>query len=75
MAVSEIAYTQILGVPVVIWGGITTLLMLLLTAAVGFLNAKGIHTIPFKYHKPCAFATIILAFCHAALVILSNTGL
>jgi hypothetical protein len=35
------------------------------TATVGFLNLKGIQTIPFKWHPRLALTTIIIAVIHA----------
>ena len=59
------ALTLFLGKPLVMYGGIVTFLLLLFTATVGFLNFKGIQTIPFKWHPRLALTTIIVAIVHA----------
>lgn len=46
------------------YGGIMTLLLLLSTATIGYLNLKGIVKIPFKWHPRIAIATIIVAIIH-----------
>lgn len=63
--INNIALTQFLGQPLVMYGGISTLLLLLFTAVIGFLNFKGIWVIPFKWHPRLAIITIIVALVHA----------
>lgn len=63
--IQEIAFTLILGKPLLMYFGILALLLLLFTATVGALNFKGISTIPFKWHPRLAMATIIIAIIHA----------
>ncbi len=63
--ISQIAYTQIAGLPIVAYLGSLTLLSLLSTALVGFLNFRGNTTIPFKWHPRLAATTITLALIHA----------
>jgi cytochrome b561 len=63
--VQTLALTPFLGLPLVVYGGITTLLLMLFTATVGFLNFKGIHVIPFKWHPRLAVTTITVALIHA----------
>ena len=65
--VMSIATTLLFGKPLVMYGGILTFFLLLFTASVGFLNMKGIRTIPFKWHPRLAGATIIMAVLHAIL--------
>lgn len=66
--VSEIANYIILGRPFFIYFGILALLSLLFTASISFLNVRGIHFIPFKWHPRMAVLTIILALAHAIMV-------
>jgi len=73
--ISELAYADVLGLPVIVWGGIATLLMLCFTAAIGALNRRGIHAIPMKYHMPAALATVTLALIHGAVGLASTIGL
>lgn len=63
--ITQIAYYPVLGIPIVAYFGMVTLILLLTTAAVGFLNFRGNTKIPFKWHPHLAFATIILAIIHA----------
>ncbi len=62
--IHTLALTMFLGKPLVMYGGIFTLLLLLFTATVGFLNFKGISVIPFKWHPRLALTTIIVALVH-----------
>jgi hypothetical protein len=75
MALSEIAYTVVLGQSIVAWGGLSTLLLLALTFACGFLNKRGNHIIPFKYHGPLAALTLVVALLHGGLALAANMGL
>jgi len=58
------ALTTFFGLPLVAYGGLTTLVLVIFTATVGFLNFKGIHTIPFKWHPVLALITITVAIIH-----------
>ncbi|HII98747.1 MAG TPA: hypothetical protein HA272_05720 [Methanoregula sp.] len=69
--VGQIAYTLIFGKPVIVYLGILTLALLLLTAAIPVLNRNGIRTIPLAWHPRCAIATICLALFHGMLGILA----
>jgi len=69
--VGQIAYTLIFGKPVIVYLGILTLALLLLTAAIPVLNRNGIRTIPLAWHPRCAIATICLAIFHGMLGILA----
>jgi len=75
MKISEIAYSEFLGLPAIMWGGIITLLMFALTAAIAILNHRGIRKIPFKYHKPLAILSLALGLIHGLLGMLSYLGL
>ena len=63
--IHNIALTLIFGAPAIMYGGILTFLLILFTATVGYLNFKGIQTIPFKWHPRLAIATLIIATMHA----------
>lgn len=67
-----IAYTLILGKPLIMWGGIITLCSFLFTAYISYSNSKGNHKIPFKWHSVMAKVSLILALFHGLLGILSN---
>lgn len=68
----SIAYTLILGKPLIMWGGIITLTSFLFTAYISYSNNKGDHRIPFKWHPRMAAVSLILALFHGLLGILSN---
>lgn len=63
--IHALAFTLFLGKPLIMYGGILTLMLLLSTAAIGALNHKGIFIIPFKWHPRLAITTIITALIHA----------
>jgi hypothetical protein len=66
--IHQIAYTLILGKPIIMYLGILTYLSLLFTAFISVSNVKfGIHIVPFKWHPRLAAVTIILATVHAIL--------
>lgn len=60
-----IALTLFLGQPLLLYGGLFAFLLMIFTATVGYLNFKGISTIPFKYHPRLAIFTILVAILHA----------
>lgn len=65
--IRNLALFSILGLPVIVYAGIITLILLLLTASIGFLNYKGISIIPFKWHLRLAATTITMAVIHAIM--------
>ena len=65
--VSNIALTLFLGKPLIMYGGISTLTLLLFTATVGALNYKGKTIIPFRWHPRLAILTITFALLHGIL--------
>lgn len=67
----QITYFQILGKPLIMYGGIITLLLLLFTAIIAVLNKKGINKIPFKWHPIMARITIAFAIIHGLLGVLA----
>jgi hypothetical protein len=72
--ISQIAYSQIAGLPVVAHFGIATLLLLLFTAIVGFINFRGNARIPFKWHPRLAGVTIVAAIIHAIFALSIRLG-
>lgn len=68
----NIAYTLILGKPLIMWGGIITLISFLFTAYISYANQKGNHKIPFKWHSKMAVISLIFALIHGLLGILAN---
>ncbi|MDD5111258.1 MAG: hypothetical protein PHG85_01785 [Candidatus Altiarchaeota archaeon] len=67
----SITYYPVLGKPLILYGGIATLLSLLATAAVAMLNKRGIRTIPFQWHHRIALLTLTLALIHGTLGLLA----
>lgn len=65
--ISQIASTAVFGIPLIMYGGILTLLLLLSTATVGYLNYHSRVLIPFKWHPRLAVATVIAALLHGFL--------
>jgi cytochrome b561 len=61
---TELAYQELFGLPLVGYLGIFTFLSFLLTFLVGFLNRRGIRLIPFRLHPRLAWLSITLAFVH-----------
>jgi ethanolamine transporter EutH len=67
----NITYFLIFGKPLIMYLGTLTLLSFLLTALIGFLNYKGMHKIPFKWHPRMAAISITLAIIHGLMGILA----
>jgi hypothetical protein len=63
--IQSIAYTLILGKPLVMYLGILTYLSFIATATIGYLNFKGYSIVAFKWHPRMAILSIILASIHA----------
>ncbi|MDO8592678.1 MAG: hypothetical protein Q7R92_02810 [bacterium] len=63
--IHTLAYSLLFGKPLIMYGGLLTFFLLLVTAAVGFLNYRGIRIMPFKWHPWLAAATITAAVIHA----------
>ncbi|NMC35975.1 hypothetical protein GYA49_02920 [Candidatus Beckwithbacteria bacterium] len=64
---TQITFFLILGKPLIMYLGIITLLLLILTASIPTLQKKGIKFLPFKYHSTLARITIGLAIVHGVL--------
>ena len=65
MVFYQIAYYNILGVPLLIYLGITTLTLLILTLIFGYLVLK--RKIKFNVHKIFGALTIVFALIHGFL--------
>lgn len=66
----DVSYYLIFGKPLIMYVGILTLLSFLFTALIGFLNFRGNHKIPFRWHPKMAVLSITLALIHGVLGIL-----
>jgi hypothetical protein len=67
---TSIAYTQILGLPAIMWGGLLTFTSLCTTATLGYLVFTGRLPTGFKWHKRFAVLTLCLGFLHGSLGLL-----
>ena len=65
-----LTFFRIFGLPVILWGGLVTLAMLLLTAALAVLMRQGAN-IPVRWHIYAGYATIALALFHGILGLLA----
>jgi hypothetical protein len=69
-SIREIALTPVIGtLPVVVIGGIITLLMLLATAAYGISLLKGWIKGSIFYHRNMGLLTVAIAIVHATLAL------
>ncbi len=69
---SKIAYTQILGLPTIMWGGLLTFALLCTTGTFGYLVFSGKLPTGFKWHKRFAIATFVVGILHGLLGILAR---
>lgn len=67
---SEIAFKSILGIPLIVYGGMFSFLLLVITAIIGVLVLKGKSTM--FWHKLFAIITIVFAFLHGLLGFLAT---
>ncbi len=65
--ISRVAFSLIFGLPLIFYAGSLTLLCVMFTALIGFLNLRGNHFIPFKLHPWMALTALIIASVHAFL--------
>ncbi len=68
LVLNSISYYKILGLPVLAYGGIFTLICLLTTATLGYLSTQGKPV--FKWHRIMAAVTVVFALMHGTLGIL-----
>ncbi len=66
-----IKFYSVLGIPLFLWFGIFALLLFFFTAVVGWMNHRGIRSIPFKWHRRASFTALTLATIHAILALSS----
>jgi hypothetical protein len=70
LTLGQLAYYNLGGLPLLIYFGIVSLLLLITTGLFGFLVLKG--KVKFSWHKWFAIAAITIAVIHAILVISSR---
>jgi hypothetical protein len=59
---------MVAGLPLMVYLGIITFILLIVTASIQIFNRRGLTHIPVMYHIWMARATILVAFIHALLV-------
>jgi len=64
---TDIALTNLGGFPLVVWLGLTTIILLISTATYGYLLFKGKIGGSIIFHRNLAFTTITVGLVHAAL--------
>lgn len=64
MAVQNFAFIMFAGLPLLAWGGILTLLLLIVTAILGYMSLKGVGGVKLQTHKAFAVITIIVGLIH-----------
>jgi hypothetical protein len=69
LTIAQLAYHNILGLPLIAYLGIISILLLITTGVFGFLTLKG--KVSFSWHKGVAITTIVFAFIHAILAMSS----
>ncbi|HRY36761.1 MAG TPA: hypothetical protein P5230_02705 [Candidatus Magasanikbacteria bacterium] len=72
--IGQLAFSQILGLPAVAWGGMFTFLCFLFTAYIGYKNTHGNMTIPPKWHFLMAYISLALGLFHGLLGMLAFLG-
>ena len=75
---AQIAFFPILGLPLIAWGGLGTLLLFILTAYIGWKNSKGVNKPPLitlKAHKILAVLALISGLGHGLLALLTYLGI
>jgi hypothetical protein len=68
---NQISYFYIGPMPLIAYGGIVTLLLLLATGIMQFTNRKGWTKVPLKFHKLLAYITIFFGVIHGLMGILA----
>ena len=72
--IHQIAFYNILGLPLIAYGGIITLLCILATATMGYMIHKNIRRIPIKWHLRMAAISIVLGLFHGLIAMLAFLG-
>lgn len=64
---ANLAYSQVLGKPLMFWSGITLGIIFLMTFLIPILNRRKITKIPMKLHFTFAWITLILVLFHGII--------
>ena len=70
--ISDLGYSNVLGMPLALWLGITGLIFMALAALLGFMVIRG--KAKFTYHKWLAIATLAIGIVHGVLAASAYLG-
>lgn len=68
---TEITYHMVFGLPLIVYGGIFTLLSFLATATVAYGTRKGFLQVDVKWHYLLAGLSIVAGLSHAVFALLA----
>ena len=76
MTIAAVAYTQVLGLPLVVVLGIILFISLCITASIAIMKRRGgLQKVPFTWHFWMARISILIALLHAILGISVYIGI
>lgn len=58
---------MVLDKPLIMYGGVATLILMVATACIPFFNARGVTRIPLVWHKRLAAVSLLAALMHGLL--------
>jgi uncharacterized membrane protein len=67
MALEQITFLPIFGIPLITYLGVITFTLFLITAVVGYMIVKGKTKLPFKWHVRLAILALVFASIHGTL--------
>ena len=68
---NEITFYPILGIPLIVYGGVVTALLLLASAITGYLIISGKARMPVMWHRALAAVAVLTGLFHAILGLLA----
>ena len=71
MVLNNITFYPIFGIPLIVYGGVLTFLLLIFAATLAILHSKGVKFLSYEWHPRLAITGLALAVIHAVLGILS----
>ncbi|MBN2251318.1 MAG: hypothetical protein JW724_04520 [Candidatus Altiarchaeota archaeon] len=69
--IADIAFREVLGLPLIAYGGAFTLLCFTVTAVIGFLTFRGIKRFPVSWHTRLAYLSLVLGLFHGLIGLLA----
>ena len=70
--IKSIAFYPVFGIPLIMIGGVSTFILFLATAILGYMIYKGKTMISVKWHLRLAALSLLLAFIHGLLALLAR---